>query len=266
MMQAAPAWPAGWSVVRDLVARWRAWRSSPATALRWGLPWLERRLAPPYPGGLLVVGARTNNGKSYFVLELAVALAVAGFPVAYLSAEDAPHEVGRRLEAIGYHGPLLAAGFPEPRVSAMLAAIEEAGRAGAKFVVIDYLQVLGYDLDVQVFGEVGAVSRAAAELKAACKRAGVVGVLVSQLRRPMGNGGGPLPVPNLHELKGSGDIENVAEWVVLLWQNRARTGVTTEVAKSKSGAVGARGRFRRDPDSGRLTELVDGDQEGDDGL
>lgn len=250
-----PTWPAGWSVVRDLVARWRAWRAQGAATLRWGLPWLERKLAPPYPGGLLVVGARTNHGKSYFVLELAVALAVAGQAVAYLSAEDAPHEVGRRLEAIGYRGELLVAGFPEPRLSAMLAAIEAAGKAGAKFVVIDYLQVLGYDLDVQVFGEVGAVSRTAAELKAACKRAGVVGVLVSQLRRPSQfGGGGALPPPNLHELKGSGDIENIAEWVVLLWQNRARTAVRVEVVKAKSGAVGGQGRFQRDPDSGRLTE------------
>ncbi len=240
----------------ELVGEWERWRRSTATKLRWGLPWLARRLPDPSPGSLLVVGARTNTGKSFFVLELASAQAAAGNRTCYLSLEDPPHEVGRRLAA-GLAHPDLFVGFPEARLSAVVAAVEAAAQAGAKFVVVDYVQLVAFDGDVQVFGEAGAAGRTVVELKQAFKRAGVVGVLVSQLRRPSTQGGGPPPVPSLYELRGTSDIENVAEWVVLLWQNRSRSGVTVEVAKSKSGAVGARGRFRRDPDSGRLTELVE---------
>ncbi len=79
MQQAAPG-PFRWA--RELVAVWRAWRAAPASQLRWGMPWLERVLGQPFPGGLLVVGARTNVGKSFWVLELAAALAAVGYPVA----------------------------------------------------------------------------------------------------------------------------------------------------------------------------------------
>jgi hypothetical protein len=258
----APPAPVGlFAVAGWLVGVWRRWRATPAAQLCWGLPWLERKLGAPFPGAVLIVGARTNVGKSFWVLELAATLAALGQRVAYVSAEDAPHEVGRRLELVGACDELVAA-FPEPRLSAVLECIEAAGRDDCKFVVVDYVQVLGYDGEIQVFGDVGAVSRTAAELKAACKRAGVVGVLVSQLRRPSSLGGGPAPFPTLHELKGSGDLENIAEWVVLLGRSRGGQGVVAEIAKSKNGEVGSRQRYKRG-DGGRLTEFEDAEAEGE---
>ncbi len=181
-----------------------------------------------------------------------------------MSVEDAPHEVGRRFELIGA-APSLMAAFPDGRLSAVVDAIESAGRAGVRFVIVDYLQVVAYDGDVQVFGDVGALARTTVELKAACKRAGVVGVLVSQLRRAQQFGGGAPAAPSLADLKGTGAIEEVAEWVVLLAPSRDRKRVRAEVAKSKNGAVGAMRKFVRG-EGGRLVEQDGQDEERDDEL
>lgn len=188
----------------------------------------------------MVVGAETGVGKSYFMLDMLMAAAVVG-PALYVSVEDPPLEVGRRL-ASGLEAESLQVGFPDTaRLSTVLGYLDEARRLKPALVAVDYLQLIGYDGPVQAWGKADAVSRTCAELKSAAKAGGFPLVLGSQLRRAMADERGAFP--HLGRIKESGDVENQSEFVVMLGSN-AR-GVRAEVLKAKSAPVGAFARYRR---------------------
>lgn len=228
----------------DLAKASRGSKAEPQAAT-WGLPWLERRLPAPMPGSLTIVGAGTNVGKTYAALMLARGQAEHGPAVVY-SLEDPPKEIGRRLD-VGLAHPNLYVVFPERNhLSEILASIESlfAG-SGPKprFVWVDYLQLIAYDADIQAWSKADAVSRTTAELKACFKRVGVPGGVLSQLRRVGPEEAGSFPT--IHLLKESGDIENMAEVILLLGGKPRSEFVTMEISKAKNAPVGDRCRFRR---------------------
>lgn len=249
------------------MALWRQHRErgERAAAWSWGVPWMDQHVGQLGPGDMLVVGARTNVGKSMLTLGL---LAGAGYAkTCYVSCEDPPWRVGRRLEALGAGLRILCA-WPERRESgAVERCLQEAAGAGCVLVGVDYLQCLAYSGGVACFNEVGAAARVVDDLKHAAGRAGVALLAVSQIRRPppLSEGGLP-PFPKLWELKETSRIEDAAEVVLLLGPTRDRRGVVVELAKCKDGEVGARARLRRDPRNGVLS-WDDGGTEGggDDG-
>lgn len=203
---------------------------------------MEANLPRPTPGSLTIVAGPTNVGKSFFLLALlAEAARRDARPSLYVSLEDPELEVGRRCSSGLGHAGLMVSVPDRNHLSDVVGLITEAGRAGMGWVGVDYLQLVAYDGGVQAWSKADAVSRTTAELKAEAKRAGVALALGCQLRRA---GQGELNTfPSLHTLKESGDLENMAEFVIMLGAN-AR-GVKAVALKVKSGPVGASQRYVR---------------------
>lgn len=84
-------------------------------------------------------------------------------------------------------------------------------KEGIKLVVIDYLQLIR--LNSKNLNKVDQVAQIANDLKNLAKTLNISIILISQLSRDKNN-----PTPTLSRLKGSGDIENAADVIWLVWQ------------------------------------------------
>lgn len=230
----------------------------------WGYPFLVEHLPDPVPGQLLVLGAGTNVGKTFMSLAIASAqAAVATGPVVLVELEDAPSEIGRRLD-LGLAHPNLYVTFPsEPRLSVILSELEAMTPRPA-YVWLDYLQLVKYDNTtpegrarelMPPWGKADSVSLTTAELKSCFKRLGIPGAVVSQLRRVPTDLRGTFPTIDL--LKESGDIEVKADVILMLGGKPKGEHVTMEISKAKNAPVGERLRLRRDV-GGRLVPEEDG--------
>jgi replicative DNA helicase len=218
-------------------------------------------LPPPTPGGLTIIGASTNVGKSFFALGMLRAMAEEG-PVAFVSVEDPEEEVGRRAYEGLSHPNLLVSFPPNGTLSEVLAAVAEAKAAGCRYAIADYAQLIAYDGPVQVFGEAHALKRTVIEYKSELKRLAMPGALTSQVRRPQA-GEGPMTLPTLQMLSESSQIEKSAEVVILLGGTPRSARVRAVVAKAKNAPVGASARFRRGPGGRLIQESVDEVEEAD---
>ena len=139
------------------------------------------------------------------------------------------------------------------RIDDVLAKIEFMARVrGARVVAVDYLQSIMPRGSFSSRRE--AIDSILAELISLCGRLGVALILASQLARP--DKGNPYREPNLIDLKESGEIENRAQCVVMLWRDSDEPGVDihAKIAKAKRQPAGARFDLIRDPDSGMLIE------------
>jgi hypothetical protein len=228
-----------------MAAAWRNWKPPVRgpNAPRWGLGWLESAMPAPAPGTLCIVGGETSVGKSFFMLSMLSAAARAGGGALYISLEDPPLEVGRRLAA-GLAAPgLRVCCPPDTRLSTVLGILADPALRGVVLVGVDYLQLVTFDSDIQAWSKADSISRTASELKSGAKAAGVTLLLGSQLRRASANEAGGFPT--LGRLKESGDLENMAEVVIMLGSNTR--GVRAEVLKCKAAPVGALMRYQRGP-------------------
>lgn len=225
-----------------------------STSLQWGLPWLRDRLPPPFPGQLIVLGAATNVGKTFLSLSMARGFAEQGRgPVVFYSLEDAPPEIGRRLD-LGLSDPNLYVVFPPDGNLTRLLDDMEALDPVPSAILVDYLQLVGYDDAtrrgverglVPAWGKADAVSRSTAALKACAKRLGVPLVLNSQLRRVPRDEARAFPTIDL--LKESGDIENMSDVILLMGGRPRKETVTVEISKAKNAPVGERMKYARGP-------------------
>lgn len=193
------------------------------------------------PGQKLIVGARTSEGKTALLRMLWLAAGVAGTPAAYLSFEDADHEIvdgaagavswlttrpilahrwspsakteAERIAAWLDRLPLSVSYLSTPTIEEATAAIRwQVAHEGARFIVVDYLQkIRGGDGRE---GRVSYLGRALAEMSRACRDEAVLAV-GSQLRRPPAGAAKDRP-PSRDDLRDSGEIEEDAKAVILL--------------------------------------------------
>jgi replicative DNA helicase len=119
---------------------------------------------------------------------------------------------------------------------------------GCRVLLIDYLQAIRHrDVGTSTREK---VNDSLATLMAAAAQLGATLVLASQLRRA--SEGGKYQEPGDGDLKESGDIENSAQAIVLLWretdeESDPRYGcVFGKVAKVKRASAGRRFWMRRD--------------------
>lgn len=217
----------------------------------YGIQVLDRSVGYHMPGTMEVVGARTNVGKSFILLEQARNQARAGARPLYISGEDPIEEVGKRLTNIPHdeaRGIELA--FPYRGVlSEILSLIADGVRRGVTNVLIDYLQVFRYDGELPVFSRHDSLTNIMRETLAVCKELMLPLTWASQIRRP-GPDGVDKP-PTMYDLKESGDIENLAH-CILLAHRTSPTSLRLWVEKNKSGPVGASMTYLRG-DGGLLT-------------
>ena len=197
---------------------------------------------------LTIVGARPGRGKSAFLLSVALSAVKSGRHVAYFSLEMSAEQLGQRALA-GYSGVSVSrqkagrdalddadwaalAGALEalyadgagsflhlrsgPRLTVERLAAEAHNlqdRGSLDLVVVDYLQLLRTaERTRSDFERLGVVSRSLKEL--ALNRD--VPVLAAAQVRRQDVQGGSLRAPSLDELRGSGDLEQDADTVLLL--------------------------------------------------
>jgi len=234
-----------------------------------GIEPLTKTLGPVAVGGMTVVGARPNVGKTSFGVLIQDLAERAGTPSAMITAEDAADLIDARYLAIvsGVSARRLSAELASPQERqraeraldmlkdrkmwredckgadhvAIMAAMSRAARMGAKLVVVDYLQTIrwrGKYLDPRErFTEiVHALGNHAAKV-------GVHLVLLSQLRRPVKDGRNPNrtpPPPTKDDLKETGAIEEKADNIILLWRDEDADNapVFAVLEKAKLGGVG----------------------------
>jgi replicative DNA helicase len=242
---------------------------------RTGMELLDWAIGGLPPGSMLVVGGRTGSRKSSLMLAWAAWQSDQGLRPGIVSLED-PRKVWRsRIAALRtgldagrlYHGPAepddfgaIAAAIERARARGIELVDEPAAKPsevqaavvhlirdkGCDAVYVDYVQAASVSAKDgrwdKAYGEIAKTA------KRECKRYGVPLVISSQLKRVEGSNA--FVEPTIRDLKETGDLENEAEAVVLLWptSDAEDAEIFGKLAKLKWGA--ARPRFRLDIDAG----------------
>lgn len=81
-----------------------------------------------------------------------------------------------------------------------------------ELVIVDYLQLI--KLNIKGLSKTDGIAEIANSLKQVAKSLKIPIILISQLRRVEGSD----PMPTMQRLKGSGDIENAADIIFLVWR------------------------------------------------
>jgi energy-coupling factor transporter ATP-binding protein EcfA2 len=237
-------------------------------SLRTGLGALDQQLGGFLPGQLVILGGHTGSGKTVLALRLGRGLAEQTGRPTYVHALEMTRQqlVGRlvadraTVENCAVQHAQFATGAEREAVARAYVALGEEPTlhlrdqsAGSSFpaalaaydawlaqhpdavaLVVDYVglyrEIPGAERRYQ---ELGIVAHA---LKALAGRYGIVVLAVSQLSRA-GKGEAR---PQLHHLRESGDLEQDADVVLLLYADDAQGADTLEVdiAKCRSGPAG----------------------------
>jgi replicative DNA helicase len=240
------------------------------TAVSTGLHDLDWRLAGGFrPGQLWVLAARPGVGKTALALQIAVKAALRGQPVAFFSLEMLRVELTQRAccdwgsvdweqVKLGRHtdDDLRALLEAQQALSVIpLSIFDQSGQRAADvraicarltsrpaLVVVDYLQLL--KLDNAYVNRSDGIGASAATLKALAKELGCPVLALAQFNRSAENR--PSKRPQLSDLRGSGEIEQHADGVLILHREElykpddaaVRGLAEVFVAKNRSGSTG----------------------------
>ena len=190
---------------------------------------------------LVVIAGATSQGKTSFALSLTLNASCLGSRVAYYSLEMTNRQLSARMIAMKSNVPskdILYSPLPQDslhkveqginnlpldnmffddkstnNIDSIIASIRVMKiKHGIDGAVIDYLQILSVTTrrdgnNEQFLGEV------ARRLKNLAKELGIWVVILSQLRRDPDN-----PVPDINKLRGSGQIAEAADMVILVYR------------------------------------------------
>lgn len=207
-------------------------------------------------GDYVVIGGRPSSGKTAFSLNLTLNFAKSGRKVVYFSLETTPEKLvermvsawcgvdfermkRRQLEAADYDGAMLdlLAELPVTLVPAAGKTVSwmrnEAVRLGAEIVMIDYLSLIrGYGRD-----RYETVTNISLELHEMAQRTGITVFALSQLNR-----GGAGKAPTMEDIRESGQVEQDADLILLLYKREDNDGTpgneTVVIGKNKEGQCG----------------------------
>jgi replicative DNA helicase len=239
------------------------------TGLATGFAQLDEMTAGLHPANLLVIGARSSQGKTALVLNIARNVAQE-FPVLMFSLEMAKEEIFERMLAtesrVDSHrlrtghltdGEWTRIANGMGALSEMKMYVDDDANVGVReirararqmkkenglgLIVVDYLQLMKssgkFDTRTQ---EVGSFSRG---LKRIAKELKVPLAALSQLSRASEAGPGrKARRPQLSDLRESGDIEADADVVLLIYRPEPKDGETPIaeliIAKQRNGPTG----------------------------
>jgi replicative DNA helicase len=244
--------------------------SSVVTGVSTGLGTLDTLTAGLQRRDLVVIGARTSMGKSALAGGIAFAAARAGVPALVFSLEMSAEQLGLRLLAAEARLPIhrLQRGSltleESTRLSTALGVVAEApmriedsaaltvmelrsrcrrvsATEGLGLVVIDYLQLMSSSGRAE--NRVQEVSEICRGLKVLAGELGVPVVALSQLSRNLEYRADKRPM--LADLRESGDIEQSADVVLLIYRDEVYNPETPAkgvaeliVAKHRQGPTG----------------------------
>lgn len=246
---------------------------------------LEEAIGGFRAGGMYVLGALSNVGKSYVVQSWMLRAAKRGVGVGWLSLEDPESTTGSRAlgilsaveprtiedgKAYGNsaeasrleHGASEARALSQRFLYADLtgqteldvcAAMSAMAARGARIIVVDYVGVITASKEQQ--DRRNEIRWVAIRLKAHAKRLGVALLLISQLTMPRDEGG-VAKEPSKYSLRESGDLTNAAEVIIVAWREdeSGQAPVNIKIAKSKSGGEGLRWTMERNPETQEMVE------------
>lgn len=243
---------------------WRDWRDS-AAIKPIPTPWmsLNNRLAGGlHPGRLYVVGARTGSGKSVAGQNMISYAVERGFPSLVVSVEMPVVEVVSRIIAaqahVDYgsitkrdfsadgvridqyiannrHLPMYLCDNPTVSIEQIAAQCRMLKDWGLSLVFIDYAQLVSAtDRKVSREQQVAHIVRQA---KVMAMELGIAVILAAQLNRGAEddeNSETPRP-PQKRDLRESGELEQSADVILLLYRSRFDARVNVVVAKNRTG-------------------------------
>lgn len=216
------------------------------------------------PGKLYVVAARPGVGKTSKTFQMAVNVSKLGHPCAVFNQEMEDIELGQRALAnvarVDYSG-VLAGRLKEEEWERVAEGVDHLGRSsiwidqqgglslrdinmkarsirGLKVLIVDYLQLCEGEGKTRTEA-VGSISRG---LKKLAKELGIAIILLSQLNREVEKRPGGKPF--MSDLRDSGEIEQDADVIVLMWPmeddpNAEYRSIGIEVAKNRGGRKGS---------------------------
>lgn len=197
----------------------------------------------PYhePGDYIIIGARTGMGKSYIAMNYVYYAALSGIPSAYINLENTPKNIQKRLwqmhSGLAWSRDLSGLSDNDTRravvaweeVKKMPVRSHDTGRdlhnilntirsdyyeRGIALAVVDYIQLMK---DRTTGGNrVDVLAEISAELRALAKELNIVIVGMAQINRTGTDAGDNRP--QLTGLRGSGDLEQDATSVLLLYR------------------------------------------------
>jgi len=253
-----------------------------ARGVKTGIEFVDAQVGGLEPGKLYVVGARTSVGKTMFLITIAGNAAQHGIPTAYFSAEQTARSILTRLitAQLGMDVRRMTAGQREDQKDNFVDAFGRVGdlplwitdgsrlttsdihsdalRVAARnplgLILVDFLGALGDTPWNRTENTVHLLGRMTTALKHTAMELGVPIVVAVQLNR------GPeeraSKRPELRDLRDSGEIEQIADVVMLLYRESyykkdAPDTLEVNIAKNRDGPTG-RADIYYAPRTGRI--------------
>ena len=256
------------------------------TIYRIGVPEIDRNIVDFTKNNLTVIGARPSTGKTALMVRSAYENAKDGVPVHVFSLEMSEHQLSARFFSITSRIPpriLLSKQNPlSPSViaahrkalrnlplqlsmpssitiSSLIAEMRESAvKYGTQVFYVDYLQLVRASVGKGRYDEVSFVSQ---ELTSIAKELGVSVVALSQLRRPQNKSLNN--EPSMEELKESGDIEQDASLIFLMYKPKEpvimhndHMEIRIKIEKQRNGPSGQSFKIGFDPTKTFFYEIV----------
>lgn len=215
-------------------------------------------------GKLVVIGGYPSDGKTAFALNAAMIQSRADRRAAFYSFETDANTVEDRVMAAAarinmahiqdnqltddewtrYAMRADMAEWPLEVIAASGMTVEDI-RTDAlanryQVIYIDYLQLINPGRTRSSFSRFDEVSEISRKLQQLAKTTGITVVALSQLSRPETKSG-KVPPPSMHNLRESGQIEQDADVIMLIWREDhedIRAARCIRVAKNKEGRTG----------------------------
>lgn len=216
-------------------------------------------------GKYVILGGYPSDGKTAFALNSALVQARSGKKIGFYSFETDANTVEDRVMASiaridmkriqrnaitdgewdRYAVRSDASSWPFDVISASGMTVDDI-RADAlahryHSIYIDYLQLVSLSRDARYNSRVDEVTKLSIQLQQMAKTTGINVAALSQLSRPERRNG-KIPPPDMHSLRESGQIEQDADVVMLIWRedvNDVRAERFLKVAKNKEGVTGS---------------------------